>query len=120
MNEEFEYTEEHTIARLEGKPIFTVGRKYSFVDMKSGLFGKCRYTFRFDNNYGASVILWSNDSRIDPSKPYELAILYFRGTVSDVDYTTPLGTDVIQYCGEHDVDRLLSDIEKFSPKIEHL
>ncbi len=64
----------------------------------------------FDNNYGASVIKapWSygGDKGL-----YELAVLQKHPDGYKITYDTPITNDVIGYCTETDITRLLNQIE---------
>jgi len=78
--------------------------------------GATQRIYRFPNNYGASVI-WGGDMRRiqgDSDKPYELAVIRFvdEGDHYYLDYTTPLGNDVIGYQNEEQVRDLLKQIKE--------
>lgn len=64
----------------------------------------------FDNNYGASVVKapWSYGGN---KGLYELAVLRKRPDGYEITYDTPITDDVIGYCSETDITRLLNQIE---------
>lgn len=65
--------------------------------------------FRFENNYGASVIDWGYG---DEEHPYELAVVKFDGDDWDFDDDTPITDDVLGFLTDEDVSDYLSQIKK--------
>ena len=77
--------------------------------------GSTQRIYRFPNNYGVSIV-WGGDMtrlRVDSDKPYELAIIRFvdEGDQYYLDFSTPIGTDVLGYLNEEQVRDLLKQIK---------
>lgn len=74
-----------------------------------------RYIFRFENNYGASVIKhpgsygYRNDN-------FELAVLDFKGDTWEITYDTDITDDVLGYLTNKDVLEYLKDIKELDRK----
>lgn len=73
-------------------------------------FGGVSYIFRFDNDYGASVIKhcfsYGNEQDL-----WELAVIKWRGYDWDLVYDTPITDDVIGCLTDEDVRELLGRIK---------
>lgn len=77
------------------------------------LHGGIQKVFRFENNYGASVVRHLGSYGADEGL-WELAVLRFDGpNIWDFEltYTTPITDDVIGWLKENEVDDLLVAIE---------
>jgi hypothetical protein len=68
-------------------------------------FGGIRRVYRFENNYGASVICHEFSYSSKGGK-WELAVLYG----DDITYNTPITGDVIGHLNDEQVQELLSKI----------
>lgn len=66
--------------------------------------------FKFDNNYGASVIKHKYSYGYDDDL-FELAVLYFEDDIPYLTYTTPITDDVIGYLTNDQVLELLERIK---------
>ena len=67
--------------------------------------------YRFDNDYGASVIR-NIGSYGFSRKLWEIAVLFFDGKDVDITYNTPITDGVIGCLNWEDVENILSQIEK--------
>ncbi|EMF2334185.1 hypothetical protein V2W83_002043 [Listeria monocytogenes] len=71
---------------------------------KNALFFNEQVLYKFPNNYGASVILG----------PYtyglELAVIYFSNGNWDIDYDTPITSDVLGHLDKERLKQALEDI----------
>ncbi|EJY1254655.1 hypothetical protein OFP71_000067 [Listeria monocytogenes] len=71
---------------------------------KNALFFNEQVLYKFPNNYGASVILG----------PYtyglELAVIYFSNENWDIDYDTPITSDVLGHLDKERLKQALEDI----------
>ena len=72
-----------------------------------GGFGGKLAEVKFDNGYGASVIIGGMPYS-GPNKPYELAVL--KGDI--LCYDTHITDDILGYLAKDDVTRLLTEIEE--------
>lgn len=72
--------------------------------------GGVSYIFRFDNDYGASVVKhdfsYGNEEDL-----WELAVIKWSGDDWDLDYDTPITGDVEGYLTDEDVRELLGRIK---------
>ena len=80
--------------------------------------GGVQYIFRFDNDYGASVLklpdFWGRNGGF---KLWELAVIIFDdGENYDLDYTTPITDEVIQDLTDKEVCELLGRIKDLPKK----
>ena len=71
----------------------------------------------FGNGRGASVARFTHSYGGDQGL-YELAVLSGVEGQWRIDYTTPITEDVIGYCSEDDITRLLSEIAALPPEGE--
>ena len=71
----------------------------------------------FGNGRGASVVRFTH-SYGGGQGLYELAVLDGDMGESRIDYTTPITEDVVGYCSEDDITRLLSEIAALPPEGE--
>ena len=67
--------------------------------------------YRFDNDYGASVIR-HRYSYGGNRGLYELAVIYFDGDDWSITYNTPITDDVLGWLRESDVTNTLLEIKK--------
>lgn len=78
-------------------------------------FFRNQWIFKFDNNYGASVICHKIRGYISTygsvEKPYELAVIRFSSDSFELVYDTPITDDVIGYLNEKEVEEYLEKIE---------
>jgi len=120
-----EITDEDRIyARLSGTPVFLINRKYQYAEFNNELLGKRRYTFKFKNGYGASIIETSstlkNLFKLEIPK-YELGILDFDYLgLPCLNYDTGIADDVVR--GDEELmESLLQKVEalesKFNPDL---
>ena len=70
-----------------------------------------RYIFRFENNYGASVIKHLGSYGYERDR-FELAVLDFDGDTWDITYDTTIADDVLGYLMNKDVLEYLKDIKE--------
>lgn len=75
-----------------------------------GLNETFHHKFRFENNYGASVIKYFGSYGYDDDL-FELAVLKFNGDIVQICYDTPLTNDVLGYLTNDDVLSLLDAIK---------
>ena len=73
------------------------------------LLGGIQRVYRFENNYGASVICHEG-SYSSYGHKWELAVLY--GDV--ITYDTPITSDVIGHLSDQQVQKILSKIDQLS------
>lgn len=70
-----------------------------------------QYLFSFDNGYGASVVRFAQPGSCESyggaAGLYELAVLDHTG---EIDYTTPITSDVLGWLTQQDVHDLLARI----------
>mgnify|MGYP000862041443 FL=1 len=85
----------------------TICEKYKdYIIKKQEEIGDLQTIYRFQNNYGASVI------HSIMSYGLELAVLYFEGDTPHFSYSTPITNDVIGYIGdEQELTELLDQIK---------
>ena len=85
----------------------TICEKYKdYIIKKQEEIGDLQTIYRFQNNYGASVI------HSIMSYGLELAVLYFDGDTPHFSYSTPITNDVIGYIGdEQELTELLDQIK---------
>ena len=77
--------------------------------------GGAQSLYKFDNNYGASVIQTGYTSQGQEGL-YELAVVLYEKddtemTNFDLVYDTPITEDVVYHLREQDVDKILDQIE---------
>ena len=83
--------------------------KYKDYEVES--FGKGQWRFRFENNYGASVIKHFGSYGYGEDK-FELAVLIFdENGNSSLSYNTPITDDVIGWLNNDGVLELLEKIK---------
>ncbi|EBF5172475.1 hypothetical protein [Listeria monocytogenes] len=74
------------------------------IKNKNALFFNEQVLYKFPNNYGASVVLG----------PYtyglELAVIYFSSENWDIDYDTPITSDVLGHLDKESLKQALEDI----------
>lgn len=82
----------------------------AYLVKKQPKFDGVLYQFRFENDYGASVIKheYSYGSNEDL---WELAVLIWRGDDCKLDYDTDITADVEGYLTDEDVRNLLQRIK---------
>ena len=74
-----------------------------------------RYVFRFENNYGASVIKhWGSYGYEEDL--FELAVLNFEGDTWNITYDTDITDDVLGYLTNEEVLTYLKDIKELDRK----
>ena len=80
-------------------------------NIKYRLYGAGQWRFKFENNYGASVIKrWGSYGYMEDQ--FELAVLYFDEDGKDcITYSTPITDDVIGYLNNDEVLELLEKIK---------
>lgn len=71
-------------------------------------YGGVQAIIQFDNGYGASVVKHRFSYGYSYGF-YELAVLDIQGNLC---YTTPITSDVLGYLSEHEVTKILKDIQK--------
>lgn len=85
-------------------------RKRAEVNELNGI----QYIFRFDNNYGASVVKHLASYGYERNL-WELAVLYFPGDINDMEShisrDTPITDDVVGYLTDKQVRELLYKIK---------
>ena len=69
-----------------------------------------KHRFKFDNNYGASVIKHYGSYGYEEDL-FELAVLYFEDDIPHLTYTTPITDDVIGNLTNEEVLELLERIK---------
>lgn len=69
------------------------------------------YRFRFENNYGASVVQHEL-SYGGRNGLWELAVLHFEGDVWELDYDTEITDDVLGWLEGSEVEPLLKQISE--------
>jgi hypothetical protein len=82
--------------------------------------GGTQKLYRFDNGYGASVVRFKYSYGYEYGL-WELAVLKFTGTgIGDynLDYTTPITSDVIGHLTPDEVEQTLTLIAALSPSGE--
>lgn len=77
---------------------------------RNKLFDGVQYVFRFDNNYGASVVK-SNSSYGSQYDLWELAIISFNNKVWSITYSTDITNNVIGYLSNEEVVYCLEQIK---------
>lgn len=76
------------------------------------------YIFKFDNDYGASVVKHTF-SYGHESDRWELAVIkFYRGNEWDIDYNTKITDDVIGYLTDDRVRELLGEIQKLNRRVK--
>ena len=78
--------------------------------------GRDHFVFRFENNYGASVV-GGIGVYGDAERPWELAVIHFPeedNNEYDLVYDTPITDDVVGYLTAEDVTELLSKIKSLN------
>ena len=73
------------------------------------IFGGIQRVYRFENNYGASVICHEG-SYSSYGHKWELAVLYG----DDITYDTPITSDVIGHLSDQQVQKILTKIDQLS------
>jgi len=104
-----ELNEDYTAGVLAGIPIFCINRIYK-SDIEKHYIFKIQYRFRFENNYGASVIEF-RDHNLSNGSQYELAVLKFENNDGTITYDTSVTTD-IERGNDMDIHKLLIQIEE--------
>ena len=90
---------------------FNCGDFESNLIETKALLGGVQYKFRFDNNYGASVIKHFG-SYGHEADLWELAVLKFDKDDWDLCYTTPITDDTIGWLSNSEVWDLLQKIKE--------
>lgn len=82
-----------------------------FLKNEASLFGGPHKVYKFPNNYGASVI--QNDYSYGGERGlWEIAVIYFvDGNEWDIDYSTPITSDVLGYLTDEEVENTLEQIK---------
>lgn len=91
----------------DGTPLKYEQFKKYYVDTKE----KGHWVFKFDNNYGASVIKHYGSYGYEQDL-FELAVIYWDNDKYEISYNTELTDDVIGYLTNDDVIRYLNKIKK--------
>ena len=65
----------------------------------------------FDNGYGISVIT-GKDAYSDDENPYECAVIKGNKISWYIVYDAPIANDVIGYCDETEVSRIMKQIQE--------
>lgn len=78
---------------------------------QKNLCGKGHWVFKFENNYGASVIKKYGSYGYEKNK-FELAVLKFDGNYHRLCYDTRITNNVIGYLTNEEVIKLLEEIKK--------
>lgn len=99
----------------EGFETYLIRRKTDIFDsIFRGTFEGVRYRFKFDNNYGASVIKQYGSYGYKEDL-WELAVIEFRNPDDPEDYEltydTPITNDVIGYLTDERVREILEKIK---------
>lgn len=83
------------------------------ISQKETIVNGLQNVFRFDNNYGASVVWGSEFYYVDDDNPYELAVIKFNDDSNkySLTYYTPITDDVLGHLTSKDVDHILNEIE---------
>lgn len=85
--------------------------KYECYKHGQSGFGGQQYLFKFENNYGASVVSGFG-SYTNGDNPYELAVIQFIDDDKyNLDYSTPITDDVIGYQTVDGINELLDKIK---------
>lgn len=71
-----------------------------------------QYLFRFENNYGASVIKNIHGSYGNREDLWELAVIKWDNDDWDLDYSTSIAENVIGYLTDIDVRKVLKSIRE--------
>lgn len=103
--------EDHIVAILQGIPVFCVNRTYTKSTPTPA--HEVQYKFKFDNNYGASVVMFKEAYRPHylrrgPKHIYELAVL---GKDDQIYYDSEI-TSNVERGDEFYINDLLNRIEK--------
>ena len=69
-----------------------------------------QYLFKFENNYGASVIKNMNGSYGNREDLWELAVIKWDNDDWDLDYSTNISENVIGYLSDINVRNVLKNI----------
>jgi hypothetical protein len=81
------------------------------LKLQRELYGGIQKIYKFDNNYGASVVNHSGSYGSDRGL-WELAVLFFESDDDwDLCYTTPITNDVMGYLEEARVEEILVEIK---------
>lgn len=96
---------EYTKLNYEGFEQYLISEGDSF-------FGGLAYEFKFENNYGASIIK-HNFSYGHEDDLFELAVLYY----GRITYSTEITEDVLGYLTNDDVMYYLSEIKDLEEEI---
>lgn len=82
-----------------------------FLKYEENIFGGPHKVFKFPNNYGASVV--QNDYSYGGKKGlWEIAVIYFIDVDQwDIDYSTPITSDVLGYLTDEEVCETLEKIK---------
>lgn len=77
-----------------------------FLHKKTDRHGGTQLIFKFDNNYGASLLnTWGSYGN-------EIAILRFEGEKFELTYDTPIASDVIGDLTDSEILKILKDIKE--------
>lgn len=85
------------------------------IRTNNSFFGGTQRIYRFLNGYGASVIDQPLCSGGTATALYELAVIKWHYGQFSITYATPITNDVIQYCTEARIQKLLFKISKLKP-----
>ena len=82
-----------------------------FLKYEENILGGPHKVFKFPNNYGASVV--QNDYSYGGKKGlWEIAVIYFIDVDQwDIDYSTPITSDVLGYLTDEEVCETLERIK---------
>lgn len=82
-----------------------------FLKYEESLYGGPHKVYKFPNNYGASVVK-HNYSYGGERGLWEIAVVYFvDGDEWDIDYSTPITSDVLGYLTDEEVCETLEQIK---------
>ena len=101
--------DEYIIGKLKGVPRFCVGRMYQ-SGTNNRLNIKSQYVFKFENNYGASIVEFY-DRFYSGGEQYELVVIKYTAMETNIVYDTSV-TDDIERGDENYMDELLAKIER--------
>jgi hypothetical protein len=106
------FDEDYTAGVLKGIPVFCINRVYTESPTSTFPVFLKSYIFRFDNNYGASVIS-CKDRSFTQGHQYELAVIKFDQPFAHQWYitcNTPITRDVLTGDARY-IDSILIKIE---------
>ena len=96
-----------TVLRYKGFEEYLVDYKVTYFN---SVIPSIQYVFKFDNDYGASVIKNIGSYGYEHDL-WELAVLIFVNGEAAITYDTPITHDVVGYLTDAAVCSLLSDIQ---------